>query len=217
MIDIILTYIVLVSQLYVLSYYYPKALADRMQYIINNHPANEYPKLYPSENGHEKAKEGLVKYKFITNLILVLGVALLISIPFTELTLEDSASAVFVVIFALVQTCPFFWIEISDLKQCSKMRAKIKTSKRVADLKPRRYFDYVSPVTFSIAVLLLIAYLVFNFYRNDFSLLGDGMITFGALLVMHLFFAAVVYWVMRGQKLIHICHQRIVIVISLVQ
>lgn len=201
MIDTILTYIVLASQLYVLSYYYPKLFADRMSYVINNHPASEYPKLYPFENGEEKAREGVVKFKFITKLILILGIFLLVGAIVIQFTFEDSASTVLVVGFALIQTAPFIWVGFSEQKQYSMMRTKIRTSKRSADLKPRRYFDYVSPIKFSIAVLLLISYLTFNFYRNDFSLVGDGMITFGALLIMNIFFACVVYWSMRGQKI----------------
>ncbi len=201
MIDTILTYIALAGQLYVLSYYYPKLLADRMSYVIDNHPASEFPKLYPFKNGEEKAKEGLVQFKFITTLILIIGILLLLDSIAFQFSFGDSAATALVAGFALIQIAPFIWIEISELKQYSMMRAKIKTSKRTADLKPRKYFDYASPVTFSIAVLLLITYLIFNFYRNGFSLVGDGMITFGALLIMHIFFAFLVYWVMRGQKI----------------
>lgn len=203
MIEITFTYAALIGQLYLLSYYYPQQFVKRMTYVTSNYPASKYPKLYPSENGEEKAKKELIKFQFVTRLILFVGIALLGAISFTGLSLENSASAIFVVAFALIQTAPFIWIEVSELKHCKAMREKNVTHKRSADLKPRRYFDYISPIKFVIAAILLFAYLSFNLYRNNFdlSLDGAGFITLMAMIIMHVYFAIIVYWIMRGKKI----------------
>ncbi len=49
---------------------------------------------------------------------------------------------------------------------------------------------------------MLALYLTFNLYRNDFdlSLGSDGFITLVAILGVHIYFAAIVIWIVYGKK-----------------
>jgi len=90
------------------------------------------------------------------------------------------------------------------------MRAENQTVKRSADLKPRRYFDYISPYKFVLAVFLLVFYIIFNLYRVgfDLSIGSDGFITLFTIILVNIFFSFVVYKILHGKKLDpHLSHK----------
>lgn len=203
MILTIITYLVLVSQLYMLSYYYPNQFIKRISYVLDRYPASQYPKLYPSEAGEEKARKGLKNYKLITRSTLILGFILLAWATFDGMVVRGEIKDSMVVLFAMLQMMPFILIEMSELKHYKLMRAENDTPKRSADLTRRQYFDYASPFKFMVAALLFISYITFNLYRTGFDLSfgSDGLITLVTITFVHLYFAAIVIWIMYGKKL----------------
>ncbi len=195
----IILYIAIICQIYLLSYFFPQKIIDRINYVLSHYPASTHPKLYPSENSAEKATSRLKQFKLLTRSTIILGFALSLLAVFTKTKIND----VMVFFFSMLQVLPFILLEISELKYYKMMRKENTSNKRTAVLKPRRYFNYISPLKFSVAVAALGIYIVFNFYRNDFniSLSGDGIITLVTLAIVHVYFAIIVFWLMRGKKI----------------
>ena len=195
----IILYVAALSQLFLLSYYYPEKIMGRINHILAKFPASTHPKLYAVKNGDERAKKGMVRFKLITRSTLYLGLVLLAFSLVTNTPLNDAM----VTLFAMVQFIPFMLMEITELKHYKLMRQNNENHKRSADLKRRRYFDYISPFKFSIAVIMFAIYITFNFYRNNFdlSLGSDGLITLVAIVGVHIYFTIIVVWMMYGKKL----------------
>ena len=194
---------VAIGQLYLLSYYYPKLFIKRIEYVLTNFPEADYPKLYPSADGHGKVQKGLARFKLITRSILLLGILLLALATIDGLALRGEIKDSMVTLFAMLQFIPFMLIEISELKHYKMMRAENIGPRRSANLTPRHYFDYISPIKFAFAVIMFAVYITFNLYRNDFDLSfgSDGLITLVTIVGVHIYFAVVVIWIMYGKKL----------------
>lgn len=199
----IIIYLVLLSQLYLLSYYYPNLFIKRIEYILANHSEADYPKLYPTKDGQEKVQKGLRKYKILTRSILILGIVLLTLATIDGMVQRGEIKDSMVTLFAMLQFIPFILTEISELKHYKMMRTENEVSKRSANLSPRRYFDYISPIKFALAAFLLAIYIIFNLYRVDFDLSfgSDGLITLVTIIGVHIYFAATVIWILYGKKL----------------
>ncbi|MBT5073183.1 MAG: hypothetical protein HOJ34_08315 [Kordiimonadaceae bacterium] len=195
----IIVYAAAIGQLYLLSYFYPKQIINRISHVLDKYPASTHPKLYPTENGEERAKKGLTRYKYITRSTLILGIILMVGALITKTEIKDSM----VTLFAMLQFFPFMLLEIAELNHYKLMREENKAPKRSADLKRRNYFDYISPLKFSLAVIMFGIYITFNLYRNDFNLSfgSDGLITLVTIIGVHIYFAITVIWIMYGKKL----------------
>ncbi len=195
----IILYLAAIGQIILLSYYYPEKIMRRVNQILTNFPAITHPKLYAVENGDVLAKKGIVRFKLITRFTLYLGLFLLSLSVITNTPLNDAM----VTLFAMVQFIPFMLMEIIELKHYKLMRQNNENHKRSADLKRRQYFDYISPLKFSLAAIMFAIYIAFNLYRNNFNLAwgSDGLITLVTIIGVHIYFAIVVVWMMYGKKL----------------
>lgn len=195
----IILYVAALGQLFLLSYYYPEKIMGRIKRILTEFPASTHPKLYAVENGDKLAKKGMIRFKLITRSTLYLGLMLLLLSLATNTPLNDAM----VTLFAMLQFVPFMLMEATELKHYKLMRQNNDNHKRSADLKKRRYFDYISPLKFSVAVIMLAIYITFNLYRTNFDLsfASDGLITLVTIVGVHIYFAFVVIWMMYGKKL----------------
>lgn len=195
----ILLNFVIISQLFLLSYYYPRKIIDRIHYMLTHYPASDYPKLYPGNNKMEKAGKSLRIFKLISWSTLTLGIILLLIANITHTEIKDSM----VVIFGLIQFIPFALLEKAELNHYRLMRTENQNRIRSADLKRRRYFDYISPTVLITAVITFLCFIAFSFYRIilNQTFMSDGVISLTAILLMHLYFATLVVWVMYGKKI----------------
>jgi len=202
--QIILYYLIFVSQIFVISHYYPNKVLKRMRFITTSYPPTDYPKLYPHACCPEGAKRGsersIKRYRSLNLMAIFVGAALLGFAAMQGYVPDGKSDMVVLVSFTMVQFIPMFYLEISEFKSFKKMRQNNKASTRTAGLKPRRLFDYISPVVGGVAGLLVIAALWLNMHFNAYDL-EDSLPTIAAIVGVHLYFAGVVWYMMHGKKM----------------
>lgn len=165
-----LFYMVFLSQLLLISHYYPKKIHQRMRYLLDTYPAERYPKLYPEPKvTYEK---GLRKYTIINHLMLGLGFILmtLYALLSAEYPANEKHAEGLPIFFGLCQFLPFMLLERSGFRQFKLMRNADKRTSRIAQLSPRHLFDFVSPALVVTAVVSFIAYVIFEFALAHFQL-----------------------------------------------
>lgn len=194
-------YLAFVSQILLISFYYPKQILERMDFVFKHCPFETHEKLYPK--GYEKALEGKVTFKVLNRAILVIGV-LLLTVFFIGTfngTMQLNKINLLPMAYGLLQAIPFFILEISALKQFKLMRNRNSGTKRHADLNPRSLFNYVSPVRFYAAVIMFFvcSYIIFSF--NDFEVSFDVAVLMGSLLLCNGLFIGLGYTLLHGKKL----------------
>ena len=194
-------YLAFFSQILLISFYYPKKILNRMDYVLKNCPFETHEKLYPK--GYEKTIEGKVTFKVLNFVTMAMGVLLLIA--FFIATFNDSmqlSKINFVpMAYGMVQAIPFFLLEVSALKQLKLMRSRNSETKRQADLNPRSLFNYVSPVRFFAAVIMFFvcSYIIFSF--NDFEISASIAVLLGSMLLCNGLFVGLGYVLLHGKKL----------------
>ncbi|GAC22304.1 hypothetical protein [Paraglaciecola arctica] len=194
-------YLAFVSQILLISCYYPKRILERMDFVFKHCPFETHKKLYPK--GYEKTLEGKVTFKVLNRAILVIGV-LLLTVFFVGTfngTMQLNKINLLPMAYGLLQAIPFFIIEISALKQFKLMRNLNSATKRQADLNPRSLFNYVSPVRFYAAVIMFFvcSYIIFSF--NDFEVSFDVAVLMGSMLLCNGLFVGLGYTLLHGKKL----------------
>lgn len=196
--DYILFYVVFLSQILLISFYYPAKIYKRMRYVFDTYPPSAYPKLYPKPiEFYDRARRN---YRNVNILILLAGLSILVALSVYSHD-SDLHNAIALGYF-FVQMFPVMLLDLSSLKEFKLMRNVNSRTTRKAELHPRRFFDFFSPVLFGIAVITYIAFVLLIVYVNQF-----GFEWFGGywnivwVTVMNLFFAAVLLWHMYGKKL----------------
>lgn len=196
----LLFYGAFLSQIWLLSYYYPKRILGRMDYVFKHCPPDTHGKLYPK--GYEKALEGKIVYKLINSAIFILGlVALTIVIVKQQgdLTLKDIRFLPLA--FGMLQAVPFLLLEISAFKQLKQMRHSNHETKRKADLSPRSMFNYLSPAKFYTAVTMFLVCIYVIFALNDFEVSEDILTLIISMILCNGLFVGLGYFLINGKKL----------------
>lgn len=197
--DNILLYVVFLSQILLISYYFPKKMLSRIKLVFETYPPSQYPNLYPEP--FEKYEKGLRNYRYLNLFILLVGLSLLVVIiGYPGCSEWDLTHFVFP--YFMVQFFPIILIEIKSFKYYQLMRLNDTRTSRKAELHPRRLFDFVSPKLIGMAVLVYIAFIFFILYVRQFDYQwfgGYGNIV--GVTAMNLYFAGVIIWNMYGKKL----------------
>lgn len=158
----IIFYVIFISQIFLISYYYPKKIIGRVNWVFKNYPPSNYPKLYPESI--EKALKSQKVYWRLNQGIIILGLVLLYS--YWSLA-QDGANfyqkaEAWPILFGLVQCIPFILLELSGFKHFKQMRKADTRKSRTAELTPRRLFDYISPTLLAIAFITLYSSLFYQ-------------------------------------------------------
>ncbi len=207
---LVLFYLVFLSQIFLLSFYYPQKFYQRMRYVTENFPPSKYPKLYPkltkkytAAYADEAVRAGPDKYRRINLFILLVGLILIAVALITGFSLQGKGEDIILVFYTALQFSPIILLEISDYKRMNLMRKTNQDSTRKADLMPRRFFDFVSPITFGLAVFLVVVYMSYLLYINDFEVSWDNgvLIMLVTIIGVHVYFAALIKWQVFGKKM----------------
>lgn len=154
-----------------MSYYFPKKLLARMQHVFATYPPEIYPKLYPRPIEHYKMAH--LTYKFVSRVILLLGLVILIAVMFwvDHSTFADDGfiSEMWPAAYGMIQFLPLMALEFSEFGHFKLMRKANRASRRVADLRRRRLTDLVSPSLIAMAILFFVGAILFDFYVHDFA------------------------------------------------
>ena len=193
----ILFYIVFLSQILLISFYFPRKLLNRTKHIFKKFPPKQYPNLYPkTEIFYLKAHQW---YKNGNYFILAVGLFLMY-ILVTDSTIDDWNGVVFA--YFMFQFLPVIIMEVTSFKYYKLMRNADSRTTRKADLKPRKIFDFISPGMFSIAIMVYLSFVIFIIYLNQFDYLWfGGYINVVGITLMNLLNTVIVLWNMFGKKL----------------
>jgi hypothetical protein len=197
----ILFYALFLSQIILISYYYPKQIINRIDGVLKKFPPEDYPKLYPEST--EKVIAAKIRYKFLNQIILIIGLILMgvHALISTDYDSNQKFAEGLPLMFGMVQFIPFMLLEISGCRQFKLMRKANRSTSRSAGLAPRKLFDYVSPVAVISAVVLVLAYILFDLYVNDFIFTHDIMIKILTLSLVHALFIGLTIWHLTGKRL----------------
>lgn len=189
------------SQIWLISYHYPKRILSRMDYIFEHYPADKYAKLYPK--GYEKTLEGKILYKLLNMGLLIIGLAILISVVIAmqlgNIQLKNLDSLPFA--YGMLQAIPFLMLEVSAIKQFKLMRNLDVQTKRHADLSPRSVFNYLSAARLLSAVAMFFVCIFVMLSLNDFNISSDILVLIGSMLLCNGLFVGLGYVLLRGKKL----------------
>ncbi len=196
--DNILFYFVFLSQIILISFYFPRKMLSRIKYVFETYPPSKYPKLYPKPI--EYYEKGRRNYRTMNVFILLVGLLLMaVLLGYSGSSEWDFGNIVFP--FFMVQFIPMMLIEMSSFNYYKLMRKADSRTTRKAELHPRRLFDFVSPKLIGLAVLVYLAFIVFILYIRQFEFPwfgGYGNIV--GMTAINLFFAGIIFWNMYGKK-----------------
>ncbi|PHQ68435.1 MAG: hypothetical protein COB92_00435 [Robiginitomaculum sp.] len=204
----IIFYAIFISQIYLISYHYPKQTYDRNMYVLRNYPAADYPKLYQPSRYADPSKaihKTIRRYMFANITIAVLGLGLLLTMAasgYAPSDIKENEQIMFVMFFFILQAVPQVLLEISTYKWLKDMRSGAKSNTRKADLSPRKLFDFISPFYVALAVLAFVSWVVYYFYNKGFTTPWDwqSYVTIVSMTGINLALIGFGYKFLRGQK-----------------
>jgi len=201
----ILFYVVFLSQIYLLSYYFPKKILGRMKSVLEKYPPSQYPKLYPRPI--EYYKKGQWGFELVSRLILLLGFVILFLIIFVvdHASFADDGyiSEAWPAAYGLIQFLPIMLLEFLEFSQFRLMRKANMATTRKAELHRRRFGDFVAPGLLGLAVFLYLTAIIYDLYVHDFVFQwGHDTIQRAMVLTLtNIFLAAFGAWHLYGRKL----------------
>jgi hypothetical protein len=205
MIENSLFYPLFISQIFLFSYYFPKKIHRRMQLVLKNYPASMYPKLYPKPIEHYY--DGQEKYRLMNQGLLYFGIVSIISIFYWDFASKNEISSFLPWTYFMLQMFPLMLMEFSGFSTFKQMRKTDKRTTRMAELNPRRIFDYISPSIVVAAVILYLFAIIFDIYKNQdihqyhFTLSSQTVLAAVFLTLGNIFFIVLIFWQLSGKKL----------------
>lgn len=204
-----LFYAVFVSQIFLISVYYPKKTIARNRYVLQKYPASEYPKLYNNSyyaDPVKAIKKTMSLYAGMNGIISLFGLTLLAVMAlsgFLPSSIKQSENMIFILFFFMMQMVPHIVLEFSSWRWYKLMREARQNATRSADLKPRVLFDYISPFYVALAVFLYVAWLVFYIYAHRFVVpwVWNQYVSIIGITAINLLFAFTIFRFLRGQKM----------------
>ena len=198
--DNFLFYIIFLSQIILASYYFPRKIYSRINYILNTYPPSEYPKLYPKHASNFKLVQ--VIFRLVNQIIFVLGFIIMFLVGKWDYSSDGNISVVLPVICFMVQMIPIIAIEISEFVNFKLMRIFDTRTIRKAELHPRKLFDYISPLLFGLAVFLYFASILFfySIHQFQFHVSNDTFLIIITQTVTNSIYAGIIFWNLYGKK-----------------
>jgi len=199
-------YAVFLSQIYLLSVYFPGKIIRRVRYMLANFPPEDYPKLYPSyhEGFVGEAQRKLGFYNGINIAIAIFGLMILTAMLVKGYQpSSQGGDEIFVLFYTMLQASPLIYAELKAFKQYRLMRAAYAPKVRSAALNPRRLFDFISPIYVVTAVALYIVWLVFYLNARGFDdpQVWEVYMTLIGITGMNIFYMGWIVRFMFGKKL----------------
>jgi len=201
MTDNTLFYFVFLSQIILISYYFPRKIMNRMKVIMKTYPSSDYPKLYPVSP--EQNRMWLKVFKVMNQFILFAGFIFILVIGRWDFSSEGEIDQIIPFGFCVFQLLPFMLMELSGFAYFKLMRRLNKRTKRQADLNPRNLFSFISPAIVGFAVLTNVLCVLFYLYLEQFQFgFGDSaFVILVTLILSNSLFAVIIFKNLQGKKL----------------
>lgn len=193
-------YVVFLIQIFLISFYFPRKVLQRMRFVVETYPPATHPRLYPvSVDAMEKAQR---IYRNLNLFALLVGLGLVtmgVNSPGEEMLHWDSGNVL--TIYFFVQYLPLIVATSSGFTYFNPKRAADPRSTRKADLRRRRLFDYVSPALIGTAVFVYFAFVLFIIYIDQFGFSWfGGYLNIVGITAVHVFFATLIVRLMVGKR-----------------
>lgn len=194
--DNILFNLAFLSQIVLISAWLPRVLYKRARHILETYPADQYPRLYPK--GAASYERNLVHFVYMNVAIFLVGMFFWVVFN-TDATNSDYQGVSWAIF--MLQTVPFFLVELFMFRTWKLMRECDKRTTRKAALRSRGLGDVMSPLQVGLVVGVFAVFSLFIAYIDQF-----GFPWFGGylnVLVIGLgnaFLAALVAWNIYGRK-----------------
>ncbi len=197
-----LFYPIFLGQIALISWYLPGRMNAHMSAVLEKYPPDQYPKLYPQSE--DCYITGQRRYRLMNNVIAFVGLLLigllLFVVDHAGFADDGFISEAWPAFYGMLQFLPLLFIEFSASGQWKLMREKNTSTKRSADLQPRRLFDYVSPRLLLVAVVAAVAAFTFEMAMHDFAWSVERLQRLSILLLVNGFFLVIGYSLLRGRK-----------------
>jgi hypothetical protein len=208
--ETILFCFVFLSQVLLISWFYPRRVISRRRYVLQNFPPSAYPKLYPQPPGYYERR--LRTFARLNIAIVLVGIVIILALIAGALRGWDGAiitpwsasgewDAAIVIPFFIVQVVATSFLELSSFKHQKAMAKAPPPRVRTTQLRPRRLVDFVSPATLVIAALMNVAFIAFVLYYRRFNFTwftAAGNIA--GVAVLFLLFSAAIGIALRGPR-----------------
>ena len=206
--ETILFCFVFLSQVLMISWFYPRRVINRRRYVLQNFPPSTYPKGYPLPiEYYERRLRNFAR----SNLVIVVAGLLIIGLIVSALvgdwdwgifapSQKKHWDTVIVTPFFLLQ-CAIVSIGLVSPKHQKAMAKAPPPRVRTTELHRRRLVDFVSPTMLVVAVLTNVAFIAFALYYRRFELpwfTAAGNIAIVA--AMLLFFSELIGITLRARK-----------------
>ncbi len=200
MLTTVMICLVLLSQIWFLSYYYPNQVVHRIDFVLSHCPENEYPKLYPIST--ERIKTIKLGYQYLNYLIAFLGIVLFL---YFTLVITDHENYLNILddiplLFGILQFIPLFLLELLGYKHLKLMREQNTQTNRKAELLPRRLFQFISPIYVYTAFAVYFSYIFFELYVSDFTFTFDTIIKIASVSLANILFIGLALTNLYGKK-----------------
>lgn len=199
----LITFILLLlfcSQIWLLSYYYPKQISHRMNYVLTNFSAHEYPKLYPISL--EKIQLIRDVFLWLNYFNIVIGLALIIYFGFVPTNYRDNLNVLddIPLLYGMIQFIPFICLELAGYKHLSLIRKLYQQRSRTAELQPRRLTNYIAKPYLIIAAIIYSLYILFELVLSNFMLTENLLIKITTVTLVNSLFIALTLMNLHGKK-----------------
>jgi len=191
----ILFSLVFISQITVISFYYPRKLMKRAK-SVSSLASNS------SELESKKDINGRLRsFTILNNVMIVIGLIMLVL--FLSLDLFETVTAVMAAlgIFFLLQLSPLAISGVPNLIKDLKLAAPHRDKQQDTPPSSSKLFDFVSPLQVGIAVILFFVYLIFELLQWNGEW-NTQLLKIGIFAFSNLFIAAMIarnlYAVRRG-------------------
>ena len=200
-----LFYIVFIGQIFLMSYYFPRKMLERMKCVVATYPPSEYPLLYPRPV--EYYQKGQWMFELVYRGIFLLGVVILLLIMFVvdhaNFADDGFISEIWPAVYGIIQFVPLMMLEFTEFSGFKQMRKANVSTTRKASLQPRHLVDFVAPWIIGLAIFLFLASITFDFYVHQF-IFDWGHDTVQRTIVLigtNACLAGLGIWHLRGRKL----------------
>ena len=193
----ILFYAVFLSQVILLSYYYPNKINQRIKTVLTNYPPAEYPKLYPESI--EKTYRWQLLYKRANQIILTCGLILLFIFSTNFFAIKPNEKIA--LLFGFIQFFPLGMLEVLGRKQLKLMRKANKKNTRKAELNPRHLSNYVAMKLVYFAAFMITVCMLFVLYKNKFMWNEEVIVIIISIILTNGLYVGIVFFNLYGKKL----------------
>jgi hypothetical protein len=169
MIEVYLFYAIFITQIVVLSVLFPRLLIKRVGEMRMTQPQSEFA---PRPLDDSAVATTLRTFRWLNHLIAAAGVVLLgwLFSYMQDSAWDDGPVETLVTVYFMIQLIPLTLIYFAIASFIKLLKQAAPQAKLTASLKPRRLFDFVSPLTVAVAALLYPAFiaLVVIIQQNPF-------------------------------------------------